>query len=182
MKIYTKTGDKGTTSLIGGKRVPKHNPRIEAYGTIDELISYIGLLRDQPIGEPLKEALLKVQDRLMVCAAVLATDCDDCTIKIPEIKDIDITFLEHEIDRMENELEPLRSFIIPGGHTVVSYCHIARTICRRAERITIKLSEDSIVPDSIIKYINRLSDYLFVLARKIAKDFKVNEIPWQPLL
>ena len=182
MKIYTKTGDKGTTSLIGGKRVPKHNHRIEAYGTIDELISYIGLLRDQPIGEPLKEALLKVQDRLMVCAAVLATDCDDCTIKIPEIKDIDITFLEHEIDRMENELEPLRSFIIPGGHTVVSYCHIARTICRRAERITIKLSEDSIVPDSIIKYINRLSDYLFVLARKLAKDFKVNEIPWQPLL
>ena len=182
MKIYTKTGDKGTTSLIGGKRVLKHNPRIEAYGTIDELISHIGLLRDQPIDGQLKDVLLKVQDRLMVCAAVLATDCDDCTIKIPEIKDIDITFLEQEIDSMESELEPLRSFIIPGGHPIVSYCHIARTVCRRAERIAIKLTETSIVPDSTIKYINRLSDYLFVLARKLAKDFKVNEIPWQPLL
>lgn len=182
MKIYTKTGDKGTTSLIGGKRVPKHNQRIEAYGTIDELISHIGLLRDQPIGEPLKDVLLKVQDRLMVCAAVLATDCEDCNVKIPEIRETDITYLEQEIDRMESELEPLRSFIIPGGHPIVSYCHIARTVCRRAERIAIKLADNAVVPDSILKYINRLSDYLFVLARKLAKDLQVNEIPWQPLL
>lgn len=182
MKIYTKTGDKGTTSLIGGKRVPKHNQRIEAYGTIDELISHIGLLRDQPIGEPLKDVLLKVQDRLMVCAAVLATDCEDCNVKIPEIRETDITYLEQEIDRMESELEPLRSFIIPGGHPIVSYCHIARTVCRRAERIAIKLADNAVVSDSILKYINRLSDYLFVLARKLAKDLQVNEIPWQPLL
>jgi cob(I)alamin adenosyltransferase len=182
MKIYTKTGDKGTTSLIGGKRVPKYNPRIEAYGTIDELISYIGLLRDQEISGKIKADLLSIQDKLMTCAAVLAMDCEDCEIKIPELKVADITFLEKEIDAMENELEPMRSFIIPGGHTIVSYCHIARTICRRAERITIKLSDELNVPESILKYINRLSDYLFVLSRKLGKDLHINEIPWRPLL
>ena len=182
MKIYTKTGDKGTTSLIGGKRVPKYNPRIEAYGTIDELISYIGLIRDQDINEKIKASLLSVQENLMVCAAILATDCEDCKIKIPELKETDITLLETEIDAMESELEPMRSFIIPGGHQIVSYCHIARTICRRAERIAIKLSDELHVPELILKYINRLSDYLFVLSRKLGKDLHINEIPWRPLL
>lgn len=182
MKIYTKTGDKGTTSLIGGKRVPKYNPRIEAYGTIDELISYIGLLRDQEISAKVKADLLTIQENLMVCAAVLATDCDDCDIKIPEMKETDIVFLEKEIDAMENELEPMRSFIIPGGHVIVSHCHVARTICRRAERIAIKLSDELTVPEAVVKYINRLSDYLFVLSRKLGKDLHINEIPWRPLL
>jgi cob(I)alamin adenosyltransferase len=178
MKIYTKTGDKGTTSLIGGKRVPKYNLRIEAYGTVDELISYIGLIRDQDIDPNIKTYLLEIQDKLMVAASILATDCDNCEIKLPALKDKDITFLEEGIDAMEAELEPLRSFILPGGHTTISYCHIARTVCRRAERISIQLSEKFQVPDEVLKYINRLSDYLFVLSRKLGKDLNINEIPW----
>jgi cob(I)alamin adenosyltransferase len=182
MKIYTKTGDKGTTSLIGGKRVKKNNPRIEAYGTVDELMAYIGLLRDQDINADIKSNLLIIQDKLMVCASILATDCEDCKIKLPEIKDADITFLEKEIDAMELELEPLRSFIYTGGHTTVSFCHIARTVCRRTERITIELSEKFHVPDNVLKYINRLSDYLFVLARRLGKYLNIEEIPWQAQL
>ena len=182
MKIYTKTGDKGTTSLIGGKRVPKYNLRIEAYGTVDELIAYIGLLRDQSININSKADLLEIQDKLMVCASVLATDCEDCEIKLPEVKEKDITFLEDKIDAMELELEPLRSFIYNGGHTTVSFCHIARTVCRRAERITIQLSEKFHVPENVLKYINRLSDYLFVLSRKLGKDLKIEEIPWRAQL
>lgn len=182
MKIYTKTGDKGTTSLIGGKRVPKYNIRIEAYGTVDELISYIGLLRDQNIDTRLQTNLLEIQDKLMVAAAILATDCDDCQIKLPELKEKDITFLEKEIDAMEQELPPLRSFVFTGGHTTVSFCHIARTVCRRAERISIELSEKLHVPEEVLKYLNRLSDYLFVLARKLGKDLNIKEIPWQPQL
>jgi len=182
MKIYTKTGDKGMTSLIGGKRVPKFNLRIEAYGTVDELISYVGLIRDQDISPSIKSNLVKIQEHLMVAAAILATDCDDCEIKIPELKETYITFLEKEIDDMETELEPLRSFIIPGGHTIVSYCHIARTICRRAERISMELSDKFNVPEVVLKYINRLSDYLFVLARKLGKDLNIIEIPWLPQL
>jgi cob(I)alamin adenosyltransferase len=182
MKIYTKTGDKGTTSLIGGKRVPKYNLRIEAYGTIDELICYIGLIRDQNIDAKSKSSLLVIQDKLMVCASILATDCENCEIKLPELKETDITFLESEIDAMEAELEPLRSFILPGGHTTVSFCHISRTICRRAERIAIQLFEKFNVPDNVLKYINRLSDYLFVLSRKLGKDLNIKEITWQPQL
>jgi cob(I)alamin adenosyltransferase len=182
MKIYTKTGDKGKTSLIGGKRVSKYHQRIEAYGTIDELMSYIGLIRDQEIDTDSKAILIEIQDRLMTCASVLATDSEDGTVKIPEIKEQDIEFLEKEIDRLDAELPPLRQFVLPGGHTVVSYCHIARTVCRRSERIIIKLSEEFFVPELIIKYINRLSDFLFVLSRKFSKDFNIKEIPWQPKL
>jgi cob(I)alamin adenosyltransferase len=182
MKIYTKTGDKGTTSLIGGKRVPKYHQRIEAYGTVDELIAYIGLIRDQDINPTIQSNLLIIQDNLMACASILAADCDDCQVKIPEIKNSDIEFLENEIDVMETSLPPLQSFVLPGGHTVVSFCHITRTVCRRAERIIIKLSEEQQVPESVIKYINRLSDYLFVLSRKFVKDFNINEIPWHPKL
>ena len=182
MKIYTKTGDKGTTSLIGGKRVPKYNLRIEAYGTVDELISYIGLIRDQEIDPKIKTSLLEIQDKLMVVASILATDCEDCELKLPELKEKDIAFLEQEIDAMESELQPLRSFIYTGGHTTVSFCHVARTVCRRAERVTLQLSEKFLVPDDVLKYINRLSDYLFVLSRKLGKDLNINEIPWQPQL
>lgn len=182
MKIYTKTGDKGQTSLIGGKRVSKHHNRIEAYGTVDELISYIGLLRDHVKTEEQRRFLVQVQDRLMICAAILAADCEDCGFKIPEILESDILELEQEMDQMELELEPIAYFVLPGGHPAVSHCHVARTICRRAERVVVKLSEDFFVPDRLVKYINRLSDYLFVLARKLTKDFNIDEIPWKARL
>ena len=180
MKIYTKTGDKGETSLIGGTRVPKYHDRIEAYGTIDELISYIGLIRDQKIDEHAKSELIEIQDRLMTCASILATDCDNCNVKIPEIYDRDIEALEKEIDKMENDLPPLRSFILPGGHPIVSYCHIARNICRRAERISIKVQDQFKYSEKVIQYLNRLSDYLFVLSRKLSIDLYAKETPWKP--
>ena len=182
MKIYTKTGDKGITSLIGGKRVPKYHLRIEAYGTIDELTSYIGLIRNQEINIKFRADLLKIQDRLMACAAILATDCEDCKVKIPELDDKDIEMLEKEMDIMNADLPVLKAFILPGGNSQVAYCHLARTVCRRAERIIIRLSEELFVPENVVKYINRLSDYLFILARKIGKDLNIEEIPWQPWL
>jgi cob(I)alamin adenosyltransferase len=182
MKIYTKTGDKGETSLIGGKRVPKNHVRIEAYGTVDELIAFVGLLRDQDIENSIKEILFHIQDRLMVCAAILASDCDDCKVKIPSLHDSDIAFLEKEIDTMTGNLAPLHSFIIPGGHIVVSYCHVIRTICRRCERETIKLKEHYMVPDPVLTYLNRLSDYFFVLSRKLSSDFQAFEYHWKPEL
>ncbi len=180
MKIYTKTGDKGTTSLIGGKRVAKYHPRIEAYGTVDELISNIGLLRDQDIDHEAKLFLIQIQDKLMNCASILAADCTDCKVKIPKILSEDIKTVELEIDKMETLLEPLESFILPGGHPIVSMCHICRTICRRCERIIIKLSEETPVPDELIIYINRLSDFFFVLSRKAAKELNIDQIPWKP--
>jgi cob(I)alamin adenosyltransferase len=180
MKIYTKTGDKGDTSLIGGKRVSKAHLRIETYGTVDELISYLGLLRDLPVDEDTITFLIHIQDRLMVCAAILATDCDDCEIQIPTLDENEIILLEKKIDQYEETLQPLSSFIIPGGHPIVSHCHVARTICRRTERLVIKLSEESKVPEIILKYLNRLSDYLFVLSRKLAADFKAVEHKWNP--
>jgi cob(I)alamin adenosyltransferase len=182
MKIYTKTGDTGTTSLIGGKRVPKYDKRIEAYGTVDELISWIGLIRDQKIDKGIIKSLTCIQDRLMVCASILAADCDDCKIKLPSLQEDDVVVLERLIDNMEEELKPLSSFILPGGHTIVSWCHIARNVCRRAERNILKLSADFYVQENVIKYINRLSDYLFVLSRKLGKDLNVVEIPWIPEL
>lgn len=180
MKIYTKTGDKGETSLIGGTRVPKYHDRIEAYGTVDELISYIGLIRDQKIDDHAISELIEIQDRLMTCASILATDCDNCNIKIPEIYDQDIEALEKEIDNMEKDLPPLRSFILPGGHPIVSYCHIARNICRRAERISIKVQDQFKYSEKVIQYLNRLSDYLFVLSRKLSIDLFAKETAWKP--
>lgn len=180
MKIYTKTGDKGTTSLIGGKRVAKYHPRIEAYGTVDELISNIGLLRDQNIDDETKHFLINIQDRLMNCASILAADCSDCKVKIPAILPEDIQTIEIEIDKMDSMLEPLQSFILPGGHPIVSLCHVCRTVCRRCERIVIKLSEETPVPENVVIYINRLSDFFFFLSRKMAKDLNVDQIPWQP--
>lgn len=180
MKIYTKTGDKGETSLIGGTRVPKYHGRIEAYGTIDELISYIGLIRDHNIDKHIQTILIEIQDRLMTCASIVATDCENCKVKIPELYDVDIELLEKEIDEMENNLEPLKSFILPGGHPVVSFCHIARNVCRRAERNSLKVQKQFKNSDKVIQYLNRLSDYLFVLSRKLSVDLGAQEIPWKP--
>ena len=180
MKIYTKKGDKGQTSLIGGTRVGKHHIRIEAYGTVDELNSHIGLIRDQKIDEHTVKILLEIQDRLFTIGAVLASDPEKSKTKIPDLKEEDVELLEKEIDKMNDDLPEMRSFVLPGGHTTVSFCHIARCVCRRAERNTTLLSESSFVPEIIIKYLNRLSDYLFVLCRKLSQDLNAKEIPWKP--
>lgn len=179
-KIYTKTGDKGETSLIGGTRVPKYHGRIEAYGTLDELNSFIGLIRDQDIDEATRELLIEIQDRIFTAESILALDPGNKPLKkLPEIKEEDIVLLENEIDRMNEDLPPITNFILPGGHSTVSYCHIARTVCRRAERLTIKLAQESEVSELVIKYLNRLSDYLFVLSRKLTKDLGAIETPWK---
>ncbi len=182
MKIYTKKGDKGYTSLIGGKRVPKTHIRIEAYGSVDELIAHIAMLKDMVRDEPVREFLFFIQDRLMTCTAILAADCEDCGIKIPMITDADIYQMELKIDEMESTLPHLNSFILPGGNTASSQSHIARTVCRRAERQIISLSTELFVPDVVIKFINRLSDYLFVLSRKILQNNNQKDIPWIPSL
>jgi cob(I)alamin adenosyltransferase len=180
MKIYTKTGDKGTTSLIGGKRVNKYHPRIEAYGSVDELISFVGLLRDQDIDHDTRLFLIEIQSNLMSCASILAADCIDCKVQLPVILPEDASVIEQEIDKLEAQLEPQTSFILPGGHQTVSLCHTCRTICRRCERLIIKLSEDTPIPEDLIIYINRLSDFFFVLSRKMAKDLNVEQINWNP--
>jgi cob(I)alamin adenosyltransferase len=180
MKIYTKTGDKGQTSLIGGVRVPKHHLRIEAYGTVDELNSYIGLIRDQEVGDEVKKILKEIQDRLFTIGSSLASDPEKSKMKIPDLYQEDIELLEKQMDKMNEELPELKHFILPGGHTTVSYCHIARCVCRRAERLTVHLSESSFVENFAMIYLNRLSDYLFVLARKIAHDLSADEYIWIP--
>ena len=182
MKIYTRTGDKGKTTLVGGTPVSKTHARIEAYGSVDEIIAHISLLRDLTGNTDLKSYLLWIEDRLMTCAAILAADCKDCPVKIPELRNADVKSLENAIDEMELMLEPLNSFILPGGNTISSQCHISRTVCRRAEREIIRLSAELFVPDTVIKYMNRLSDYLFVLSRKVLRDFGLNDIPWKPEL
>ena len=179
-KIYTRTGDKGQTSLIGGTRVLKFHPRIEVYGTIDELNSYIGLIRDQDIDTHYRDILLEIQDRLFTVESIIALDPDAKTsVKLPELHNADITLLEKEIDRMNEVLPELNSFILPGGHPVVSYCHIARCVCRRAERHAIRLAQLQPVEEKVIQYLNRLSDFLFVLARRLGKDFGVTETAWK---
>ena len=182
MNIYTKTGDDGTTSLIGGVRVPKHNIQIEAYGTVDELTAYIGYLRDHEIPQIYKDDLITIQDRLMVCASILASDCENCKKSLPYIQEEDIRFLENRIDDMQASLPKLNSFILPGGHPSASVSHISRCVCRRAERLSQKVNE-SIYPIPLVtKFLNRLSDYLFVLSRTLVKHFKGNEILWKPKL
>lgn len=187
MKIYTKTGDKGTTGLLGGTRVPKHHFRIDTYGTVDELNSWIGLLRDCQEDDGYKKILTDVQERLFTIGAILATDPEKEILKsgkkrvnIPGISEKDIELLETEIDEMNESLPPMTHFILPGGHQIVSYCHIARTVCRRAERKVSALNEDSPLNPIILTYINRLSDYLFVLARKLSSDLQAEEIKWVP--
>lgn len=182
MKIYTKTGDEGKTSLIGGTRVPKHHLRIETYGTVDELNAYVGLIRDQAINEHSKKILIEIQDRLFTIGSSLAADPEKSKMKIPDLKEEDITLLEKEIDLMTEVLPELHSFILPGGHTTVSFCHIARCVCRRAERLTTHLNEEAFVARLVIIYLNRLSDYLFVLSRKITAEIGAIETPWKPRL
>ena len=179
MKIYTKTGDKGDTSLFGGKRLSKSDLKIDAYGTVDELNSHIGLVKDVCNNEQ-KEVLLKTQEHLFTIGAILATPEGKKNTFFKEIEAEDIENLEKQIDFMNESLPELDAFILPGGHIHVSYCHIARTVCRRAERISVALSKNEEVNDLIIKYLNRLSDYLFVLARKLAKDLCIEEIRWLP--
>lgn len=181
MKIYTKTGDKGETSLFGGKRVSKAHLRIDSYGTVDELNSHIGLLRDVAQSEDDREILYTIQNKLFVIGSILASDPDKEKSKmIPDVLESDIELLEKGIDSMNESLEPLQSFILPGGHVHVSYCHIARCVCRRAERMVVDLSTIESVEELTIRYLNRLSDFLFVLARKWAVDLKVEEIKWLP--
>lgn len=187
MKIYTKTGDKGTTALFGGTRVPKHHIRIESYGTVDELNSHIGLLRDQDMDQHYKDVLIGIQDKLFTVGAILATDPEKAKLKsgkerlnIPKISDVDIQQLEDEMDAMNEALPPITHFVLPGGHQTVSFCHIARCVCRRAERLATALNDmEPFQPETLI-YLNRLSDYLFVLARKLSYDLKANEIKWIP--
>ena len=179
MKIYTKTGDAGETSLFGGKRVSKAADRIEAYGSVDELNSYIGWLRDQEINISRAALLEDVQNCLFTMGAMLAADPDKKQLHLPKINSSGIVDLENAIDEMELHLEPLKNFILPGGHASVSFCHVARCVCRRAERHVIRLHEHEPVEILIITYLNRLSDYLFVLSRIMAKDLKVQEIIWK---
>lgn len=186
MKIYTKTGDEGKTSLFGGTRVKKNNLRINAYGTVDELNSYIGLIRDQLEDKNLIQELIRIQSKLFTLGAMLATPPDkeklkngSDRLKIQKIEEQEIGFLETKMDLMNESLEAMTHFILPGGHSVVSFCHIARCVCRRAERIVVELADKEAVDQHILIYLNRLSDYLFVLARKLSKDYKVKEIPWK---
>jgi cob(I)alamin adenosyltransferase len=179
MKIYTKTGDGGTTSLFGGKRVSKADLRIDTYGTVDELNSFMGLVRDQEVNQKRKEVLVNIQNTLFIIGSILATEPGNTKVKIPTLAENQITFLENQIDAMESELESMRFFILPGGHTSVSFCHLARTVCRRAERLTIALHQQEAIEPLVIKYLNRLSDYLFVLSRKMTKELGAEEIPWQ---
>lgn len=170
MKIYTKTGDAGTTALFGGKRVSKADARVDAYGTIDELNSYLGLLYQEDL-------IIQIQDRLFTIGAILATEPGNTKVKVPHLSEDDIVVLEKAIDKMEESLEPMKHFILPGGHQTVSFCHIARTVCRRAERIVVSLED---VDPLVIKYLNRLSDYLFVLSRFLSKKLNAKETPWIP--
>jgi len=181
-KIYTKTGDKGSTSLIGGTKVPKSHSRIEAYGTVDELNSSIGLCRDLLDDEACRKLLLEVQDRLFTIGSSLACDpIKEPKMRIPDLKDGDVLLLENEIDRLNETLAPMKSFLLPGGHPTISQIHITRCVCRRAERCCVRLELESLeVEPIIIQYLNRLSDYLFILSRYAGKILNVPEIPWKP--
>lgn len=182
IKIYTKTGDKGSTSLIGGTKVPKSHIRIEAYGTVDELNSWIGYVMDQCKFHHEQKVMKEIQDRLFTIGSSLACDPKkEPKLKIPDLGELDILLLEKEIDKMNGKLSPMKSFILPGGHPLVSSAHIARCVCRRAERLTVALQQTKMFVDPlVIKYLNRLSDYLFVLARYFGKRLKAKESPWHP--
>lgn len=180
MKIYTKTGDKGFTGLIGGTRVPKHHIRIESYGTVDELNAYLGLIADQDIAGSHKQTLKLIQDKLFTVGASLAADPDKPHKVLPGLTDDDITLLEIQMDHMDTELPPLKHFILPGGSNAVSFCHVARCVCRRAERMVVHLASESEVDEKVTIYLNRLSDYLFILARKIGAEQGIEENKWLP--
>ena len=180
MKIYTKTGDKGTTSLFGGKRVSKADLRIDTYGTVDELNSYIGLVRDKEVNQKRKDILIEIQDRLFTIGSILATEPGNVKVKIPSLVPEDISFLEKEIDTMDAVLPSMKFFVLPGGNQSVSFCHLARTVCRRSERLVMALHAKEPVDALVIQYLNRLSDYLFVLSRKMTDELGAEETPWKP--
>lgn len=180
MKIYTKTGDSGQTSLISGKRVSKAHPRIDAYGTVDETNVVVGFLREQEAHRNRQSFLLRIQDRLFVIGSLLASDPEKPFAGLPELHEQDILDLETAMDDMDAELPPMQNFVLPGGHQAVSYCHLARVVCRRAERLCIALSQEEEVDEKVIRYLNRLSDYFFVLSRFTAHEVGVEEIPWKP--
>lgn len=187
MKVYTKTGDDGTTGLFGGTRVPKHHIRIDSYGTVDELNSWLGLIRDQQIDEVHQQQLIVIQEHLFTVGALLATDPEkellkngEERLKITKVGHTEINYLEQAIDEMDGQLPQMTHFILPGGHTTVSYCHIARTVCRRAERIATLLFQTEPFDINVLSFLNRLSDYLFVLARKLSYNLQANEIKWIP--
>ncbi len=182
MKIYTKTGDKGSTSLIGGTRVPKHHIRIETYGTVDELNSYVGMIRDLTADENIQNILKEIQDRLFTIGSMLASDPQKSKMKIPDLVEGDVLLLENEMDRMNEKLPELKSFILPGGHPNSSWCHLARCVCRRAERLVSHLSEENEVDSWVLIYLNRLSDYLFVMSRMVILQANRHEIIWKPRL
>jgi cob(I)alamin adenosyltransferase len=180
MKIYTKKGDEGKTGLIGGTRVTKNAIRIDAYGTVDELNSYIGVVRDYQIDEIYKKQLIEIQDRLFTIGSSLASDPEKSNMKIPDLNESDIAFLEQCMDEMDSQLPEMRYFVLPGGNHAVSFCHVARCVCRRAERLIVELKQNEFVAPLVLPYMNRLSDYLFVLSRKIAMDLNADEQPWHP--
>lgn len=180
MKIYTKTGDKGLTSLIGGSRVPKYHIRIESYGTVDELNAYLGLIADQDISAHHQKNLKQIQDRLFTIGACLAADPDTAHKILPDLTTADMEMLEQEMDSMDKQLPQLKHFILPGGSNAISFCHVARCVCRRAERITVQLAQESSVDEKVIVYLNRLSDYLFMLARAIGHEQHIEEHKWIP--
>lgn len=180
MKIYTKKGDEGKTGLIGGTRVPKNAIRIDAYGTVDELNSYIGVVRDYEIDPESKKQLIEIQDRLFTIGSSLASDPEKSNMKIPDLKESDVQILEQWMDDMDESLPEMRFFVLPGGNHAVSFCHVARCVCRRAERIIVELNEKEFVAQLVLSYMNRLSDYLFVLGRKITKDLGAEEQAWHP--
>ncbi len=183
-RIYTKTGDDGTTSLIGGTKVPKNDIRIETYGTVDELNSWVGHINDQLGDDEFRPELKEIQDRLFTIGSALATDGEkEPKMKLPDLHQSDIEQLEKRMDEMTAALPPMKSFILPGGHPVVSAIHIVRCICRRAERLAVAMQQaDLFVDEKLIKYLNRLSDYLFTLARYVAQKLGAEEIPWKPRL
>lgn len=181
MKVYTKTGDKGLTGLIGGTRVAKHDIRIETYGTVDELNAYVGLLRDKSKNKEEVAFLIQIQDRLFTLGSLLASDPAKSKMTLPELLPEDILTIEAQIDKMDEELEPMKSFVLPGGHEVVSFIHIARCVCRRAERLVSALNSETESDYQIgLQYLNRLSDYLFVYSRYMTKQLKAKETPWIP--
>lgn len=187
MKIYTKTGDKGETGLFGGTRVSKDHLRIESYGTVDELNSYIGLIKDQSIDNQTKDILLKIQHDLFTIGSMLATPIENEILKngkerlnIPKINNASVIYLENTIDEINSKLSEMTHFILPGGHTTVSFCHIARCVCRRAERLSVSLHKKEGINPIILTYLNRLSDFLFMLARKLTQYLSVQEVKWIP--
>lgn len=181
MKIYTKKGDDGSTGILGGTRLPKHHLRIESYGTIDELNSFIGSLRDGLSDQSLKQELIKIQEELFTIGSQLAADPVKNKMELPMISIDHIVYLEKRMDEMDAGLPEMRFFVLPGGHPSVSSAHICRCICRRAERHCVALKEHEMVNELILQYLNRLSDYFFTLSRQLTMELGAEEIPWKPI-